>query len=304
MKRILFFLKALIIQLATYPLALLPRKPALHAGSLIGLLAYHLWRSRRDIAIKNLTLTISNSEALNITDSREVVKENFKNLGRSLMEVIKIYHGRGGEIIESVVITGKENYIKALQKGRGIIVITGHCGNWELLALAASCRLTPISVVARPINNPYLNRFVERIRTRYGNRVIYKGGALREILRELKAGRPVGILMDQGVLPSEGVLVDFLGRPAWTIKTPAVIARKTGTPVLPVFIKRNGERHIMEIHREVKLSENPDPEEAIREDTRTFTSYIEAYIRENPTEWLWIHRRWKRTEKNSHILHN
>ncbi len=304
MKRILFFLKALIIQLATYPLALLPRKPALHAGSLIGLLAYHLWRSRRDIAIKNLTLTVSNSEALNITDSREVVKENFKNLGRSLMEVIKIYHGRGGEIIESVVITGKENYIKALQKGRGIIVITGHCGNWELLALAASCRLTPISVVARPINNPYLNRFVERIRTRYGNRVIYKGGALREILRELKAGRPVGILMDQGVLPSEGVLVDFLGRPAWTIKTPAVIARKTGTPVLPVFIKRNGDRHIMEIHREVKLSENPDPEEAIREDTRTFTSYIEAYIRENPTEWLWIHRRWKRTEKNSHILHN
>ena len=304
MKRILFFLKALIIQLATYPLALLPRKPALHAGSLIGLLAYHLWRSRRDIAIKNLTLTVSNSEALNITDSREVVKENFKNLGRSLMEVIKIYHGRGGEIIESVVITGKENYIKALQKGRGIIVITGHCGNWELLALAASCRLTPISVVARPINNPYLNRFVERIRTRYGNRVIYKGGALREILRELKAGRPVGILMDQGVLPSEGVLVDFLGRPAWTIKTPAVIARKTGTPVLPVFIKRNGDRHIVEIHREVKLSENPDPEEAIREDTRTFTSYIEAYIRENPTEWLWIHRRWKRTEKNSHILHN
>ena len=304
MKRILFFLKALIIQLATYPLALLPRKPALHTGSLIGLLAYHLWRSRRDIAIKNLTLTVSNSEALNITDSREVVKENFKNLGRSLMEVIKIYHGRGGEIIESVVITGKENYIKALQKGRGIIVITGHCGNWELLALAASCRLTPISVVARPINNPYLNRFVERIRTRYGNRVIYKGGALREILRELKAGRPVGILMDQGVLPSEGVLVDFLGRPAWTIKTPAVIARKTGTPVLPVFIKRNGDRHIMEIHREVKLSENPDPEEAIREDTRTFTSYIEAYIRENPTEWLWIHRRWKRTEKNSHILHN
>ncbi len=304
MKRILFFLKALIIQLATYPLALLPRKPALHTGSLIGLLAYHLWRSRRDIAIRNLNLTVSNSEALNITDSREVVKENFKNLGRSLMEVIKIYHGRGGEIIESVVITGKENYIKALQKGRGIIVITGHCGNWELLALATSCRLTPISVVARPINNPYLNSFVERIRTRYGNRVIYKGGALREILRELKAGRPVGILMDQGVLPSEGVLVDFLGRPAWTIKTPAVIARKTGTPVLPVFIKRNGDRHIVEIHREVKLSENPDPEEAIREDTRTFTSYIEAYIRENPTEWLWIHRRWKRTEKNSHILHN
>jgi KDO2-lipid IV(A) lauroyltransferase len=298
MRKLIFLLQALAIYVVTYPLSFLPFNLALKAGSLVGIVAFHLWKSRREIAIKNLSLSIKCSHIKTNRDVITLVKENFKNMGRSLIEVIKIYHGKGKKILDNVEIRGYEYYNNALKKGKGVILITGHCGNWEVLALTASYKINPVNVVARPINNPILNRLIENVRQEFGNRVIYKQGALKEILRELKAGRTVGILMDQSVLPNEGVIVEFLGRPAWTIKTPAIIARKTGAPVIPVFIRRNGERHIIEIHDEVKLSKNPEPEEAIREDIQKFTRFIENYVKQNPTEWLWIHRRWKRTQRS------
>lgn len=296
MRKLIFFLQAILIYMVTYPLSLLPYNSALKVGSLIGGATFHLWKSRREIAIKNLSLSLKSSQIRTTMDVETLVKENFKNMGRSLIEIIKIYHGRGQKVLDSVEIIGVENFKNAHNKGKGVLLITGHYGNWEVLALAASHRITTINVVARPINNPILNKLVEKVRQEFGNRVIYKQGALKQILKELRVGNTVGILMDQSVLPNEGVIVDFLGRPAWTIKTPALIARKTGTPIVPAFIRRNGQRHILEVHEEVKLSKNSNLEEALREDIQKLTNYIEDYIKENPTEWLWIHRRWKRTE--------
>ena len=165
-----------------------------------------------------------------------------------------------------------------------------------MLATAFGVRVNAASGVARVQNNPYLNKLIENARGRYGNSLIYKKGALKGILSVLKKKGVVGILMDQAVIKDEGFIVDFLGRGAWTTKMPALIARKTGAPVLPVFLHRDGKKHVMTIHPEIKLSENEDPEKAIIEDTRAFTSYIEAYIKQHPEEWLWIHRRWKRVD--------
>jgi KDO2-lipid IV(A) lauroyltransferase len=100
--------------------------------------------------------------------------------------------------------------------------------------------------------------------------------------------------MDQAVLKDEGYVIDFLGRGAWTTKMPALIARKTGTPVVPVFINLDGDRHIINIYSEVALSGEEDTEKAVMEDTKRFTGFIEEHIRQHPAEWLWIHRRWKR----------
>ncbi|MEW6585875.1 MAG: lysophospholipid acyltransferase family protein, partial [Nitrospirota bacterium] len=175
----------------------------------------------------------------------------------------------------------------------------GHCGNWELLATVAAARLSPISIVVRPLNNPYLNRIVESVRRRYGNSVIDKKGALKPIMQVLRNNGTIGILMDQAVVPEEGYVIDFLGRKAWTTKMPALIARKTDAAALPAFIHRTGNGHRIVIHPEVALSSNPVREEALKEDTKKFSSYIEEYIREHPAEWLWIHRRWKRTEQGS-----
>lgn len=287
MKVLLWRLQAVAVFILSIPLSILPCK----AGEVLGLLLYYVWKSRRRIAIDNMQ---QSSLVLHGKTPESIIKENFRNLGRSFMEVVKIYHGRGNKILEGIAIKGIENFENARAKGRGVIAITGHCGNWELMAIALSSKVASTSGVARPLKNPYLNKFLEETRSRFGNRVIYKRGALKEILSVLKKGGNVGILMDQAVLPDEGYMIDFLGRNAWTTKMPALIARKTEVPVVPIFIKRTDKGHEITLYPEVRLSSNTDPESAVIEDTKTFSRFIEDYIKENPSEWLWIHRRWKR----------
>ncbi len=290
MKRVLWGLQFFGVVLLSFPLSILPCR----VGEFLGLLLHYLWKSRRAIAVDNLKRSIS-LNALSITGTpEEIIRDSFKNLGLSFIEIIKVYYGRGERMLDKIAIRGMENLDGAKARGKGILFITGHCGNWELLAIASSVKVTPLSVVARPLNNPYLNRFLDRARSRYGNRVIYKKGALRGIVSTLRSGGSVGILMDQAVLPDEGYVIEFLGRGAWTTKMPALIARRTDAPVLPVFIRRKGHGHEITIHPEVSLSPNNSLEIALKEDTKTFSDIIANYIRENPSEWLWLHRRWKR----------
>lgn len=289
MKKLFWGLQAAGVYIVSLPLSILPYK----AGELFGLLLFYFWRSRRLIAIDNLrksSLVLDNA-----TPPEAIIRKNFQNLGRSLMEVLKIYHGRGNRIAEATTIKGADNFKRASERGKGILILTGHCGNWELMGRVLALKLANVAGVARPLNNPYLNRFVEKTRASYGNKVIYKKGALKGIMSALKHGGNVGILMDQAVLPgSEGYVIEFLGRNAWTTKTPALIARKTGAAVVPIFINRTGKGHEVDIQPAVELSQNSNYEEALIEDTKKFSAYIEDYIRQHPSEWLWIHRRWKR----------
>lgn len=291
MKRLLWIAELLIIILITLPFQFLP----VRAGRFLGLMLYYLWKERREVALKNLRMACSSGMIKGTPE--EIVKRNFEEIGQSIVEIVKVYFGKGRRIFDSIRIVGIENLERAREKGKGIIFITGHCGNWELLALAASIKVHPISVVARRLNNPYLNHLVESLRSRYGNTIIYKKGALREIIRTLRDEGSVGILMDQAVLPEEGIVVDFLGRPAWTTRMPVIIARKTGSPILPIFIKRNGTAQEITIHPEIMLLSNSS--NYLRANTRLLNSIIEDYIKENPEQWLWIHKRWKRVPEVS-----
>lgn len=293
MKRLLWIGELLIIILITMPFLFLPVK----TGRLIGLMLYHLWRERRKTALENLRMICSSGEIKGKPE--RIVKSHFEEFGQSIVEISKVYFGRGGRIFDSIRIKGLENLEKAREKKRGIIFITGHCGNWELLALAASLKVQPLSIVARRLNNPYLNGLIERLRSRYGNTIIYKKGALRQIIRTLRDKGSVGILIDQAVLPDEGIIVDFLGRPAWTTKMPVLIAKKTGSPLLPIFIRRKGAIQEITIHPEVMLSLNNS--ESLTENMRVLNSFIEDYIKESPEQWLWIHRRWKRIPEDKTI---
>ncbi len=293
----LHFIEAFLIIIFSFPLAILPFGLSTKFGELIGLVLFYLWGSRRKIAIDNLKTTLSLGSITISKPPEKIIQEHFRNLGRSFAEIIKIYYGLGKKIVYSVEIDGIENFLSAQSKGKGVLFITGHCGNWELLAIVMSAKFHKIFVVARAINNIYLNKLMEKIREYYGNRVIYKQGALKKILQILKSNGCVGILIDQAVLSDEGYVINFLGRGAWTTKIPALIARKTEAAILPAFIHRTGKRHKIVIHKEVVLSNNSDREQALKEDTERFSKYIEEYIRQHPSEWLWIHRRWKRVER-------
>lgn len=289
MKKVLWLLEAALFIILALPLAVLPYKYSMKVGEMFGILLFYIWKSRRKIAIENIEKAMDNGQWAN-----SLARETFKNLGKSFVEILKVYYGLGKKIIDSVKIEGIENFNQAKSEGKGVLFITGHCGNWELMAIAASARLSGISIVARPIDNPYINKFIEKIREKYGNTVIYKKGALKEIMKRLKEGCCVGILMDQAVLPDEGYVIDFLGRGAWTTKMPAIIAKRTGAAVLPAFIRSTDNGHVISIGRKIGLPEGDDSEATLIEDTKRFSSYIEEYIKQNPSEWLWIHRRWKR----------
>ena len=267
------------------------------AGEILGLLLFFLWGSRRRIAVENLRNAVASGSILLADTVETVIRDDFRNLGKSFIEVIRIYYGSGKKILESVDIEGVENLHEAQSRGRGVLLLTGHCGNWELLALITGMGLSHGAVVARQMNNPYLNSLLEKVRRRYGNSVIYKRGALKSIVRTFKNNGCVGILIDQAVVPDEGYVIDFLGRGAWTTKMPALIARKTGAAAVPAFIHRTDKGHTIKIYPEVELSHRSDIEEAVREDTMRFSGFVEDYIREHPSEWLWIHRRWKRVRQ-------
>jgi len=295
MKHLRQFLPFSLMVLATFPFAVLPYRAALRVGDALGLLIYAFWRSRRKVALENLNSAVGRNAILLGTDPRSVIRQNFRNLGRFLIEVVKIYYGFGDSIFRNVELHGAENFRRAHEKGKGVIFITGHCGNWELMAVYVSMNLTRVKIVARKQDNRYINRFIERTREKYGNLVIYKEGALKKLLSSLKKGEAVGILMDQSVIRTEGIVVPFLGKDAYAMKTPAILARKTGTPVVPVFIRRTGNgHHLIEIGEEIPLAVSADSEAALRQDTINFMKPIEEYIKKYPSDWLWIHRRWKR----------
>ncbi|MDA8173704.1 MAG: lysophospholipid acyltransferase family protein [Nitrospiraceae bacterium] len=289
-------LRAAAIIAAGSVFAALPLGIAKKAGSFGGFLLFVIWRKRRRIAISNVSAAMQrgavpkNCDNCGAMGPVRIARESFMNLGASFAELIKIYFGTGGGILGRIEVRGRENFEKAHEGNRGIIFITAHMGNWELLAIKGALAFGGMGVVARPLGNPYLNVMMERARSKFGNKVIYKEGALKKMLRTLNAGGGVGVLMDQAVIKEEGYLVDFLGRPAWTTRMPVVMAKKTGAALVPAFIKRTAGGHELVVLPEIDCS-GDEHDVLLR-----LNAAIGEQIKSSPSEWLWMHRRWKRTQ--------
>jgi Kdo2-lipid IVA lauroyltransferase/acyltransferase len=297
LKEIRWYLETALFLVVSFAFALLPLRLALCAGRWVGRLFYLLVPRRRKVAIENIAASLpflERQQGWGGGSAECIARATFENLGRCVAEICKIYHGRGGALIDSVEFRGLEHYRAAAAKGKGVAFITAHSGNWELLALSFGVRCHELSVVARRQDNRHLNAVIERVRKGYGNGVIYKSGALRSMFAAFKRQEIVGMLIDQAVHPDEGVLIDFLGRPAWATKLPALIARKSGAPMVPAFIHREGEKQVVTMSPEFLPSDAADPELRAAEDAAGLARYLERYVVEHPAQWYWIHRRWKR----------
>ena len=292
-----WFCETTLFYTVAFLVALLPYRTALRLGASLGLAAFHLVRSRRQVALENVGTSLEYMKRQEGWDpsngsAEQIVRQAFKNYGRTVMEACRIYAGRDAAMVRNVEIRGTEHLVAAQARQKGVLFFTGHCGNWEVMALAFGVQLCPSSVLARRLDNPYLNRALEKVRRAFDNSIIYKSGSVKEILARFRRKEIIGILIDQAVLPAEGCLVEFLGRPAWTTMLPALLARKCGVPLLPAFIHREGERHVMEIYPEVNFdSEVTDGDVPF---TAHLTRYIEEYAVRHPTEYYWVHKRWKR----------
>lgn len=299
MKRIVWLLQAAAFFLFTLAMSYIPERRMRGAGRMLGLFMQRLLAGRRRIALDNIRQALGFMKrhpawSSPLETAEEISRQSFINLGISLVETCRLYHGRGDAILDAIETRGREQYERARAKNRGLIFVTGHCGNWELMPLAFNHLFDDdMAVLARRQNNPFLNAMVEKMRVRYNNSVIYKQGSLRQIIGVIRKRGVIGILADQAVLRSEGVLIDVMGRKAWASKAPIVIALKTGVPLLPTSIHREGGRHVITIWPEF-VPGGDGSEEGIRQDVQALSRYLEASVCAHPQEWFWVHRRWKR----------
>jgi KDO2-lipid IV(A) lauroyltransferase len=258
----------------------------------LGRLIYALDDRHRRIALRNLALAFPEKDS---KEKEEIARAAFRNLGRMAAELSFIPRLKEGNVGRYCSIEGLENFERAREKGKGVLFLTAHFGNWEWMA--ASFPLLshhPCHVVFRPLDSRFLDGVVERLRTGTGNQAIPKQKAMGQILRLLKEGEVVGILLDQNMAWQEGVFVDFFGEPACTNTGMALLALRTGTPVLPAFnIRQKDGRYRVVIEPEVPLVRTGNKEQDVAENTGLFTKIIERHIRNYPDHWLWLHQRWK-----------
>lgn len=271
----------------------LPRRASLALGDALGLAFYALDRAHRRLSRGNLEAAFPRRSRQEI---ERTLRGVFRHFGRVLLELLRVSSLPVEQWRSLCVFDGIEHAEQAFARGKGALFVTGHFGFWELHALAHALACTPIAVVARPLDNPLLHDLLERVRTSTGNQVIYRRGGLRRILRALQQNTGVAMLIDQHIQAPDGVLVDFFGRPASTTSAVAVLAHRTGAPVIPVFalpMPDGRYRMVYEHPVDPPLDESP---EGIREFTQRCTDVLEMYVRKYPEYWLWMHRRWRTPE--------
>ncbi len=281
-----------VVWLLVETFRLLPRDVARWLGAGVGFLAFLTLRRLRKTGERNLLLAFP--ERLP-EELHRVLKRVYRNLGRQLAEFCQM-PGYTPERARSLVrYDGLENYLQARAAGKGVLVLTGHLGAWELSSFYHSLMGYPMGMVIRRLDNPLVDDFVNRIRCLHGNRVLHKDDFARGLIASMRAGETVGILMDTNMTPPQGVFVPFFGRLAATASGLARVALKTGAAVVPGFLlwEESERMYVLRFGKQITLVDTGDAQADAVTNTARFTAVIESYIRQYPEQWLWMHRRWK-----------
>ncbi|MGH9356316.1 MAG: lysophospholipid acyltransferase family protein [Terriglobia bacterium] len=269
----------------------MPHRAARAVCAAIAALSYCLWPRLRQIGLWNLALAYPEWGPRR---RRRVLFTSFLNLGRMLADFAHFPRWNRTNIESLIVYDGYEHFLRASNRGTGVIFLTAHFGGWEIGSFAHGIYGNPVNFVVRRLDNPLVDALIDRYRCLSGGRAIEKGDFARQALRSLRRGESVGILMDQNMLPPEGVFVDFFGLKAGTTPGPARVAQKTGAPlVLGLVIWDEALRKYRLRFEPLDWITRDDPDEEILVNTAQFTERLERYIRQYPEQWLWVHRRWK-----------
>jgi KDO2-lipid IV(A) lauroyltransferase len=273
-------------------LGLLPRRAARGIGAGVGALAYRILPRLRSVGSKNLEIAFSEwSEA----QRQEVLRKLYRNLGWELAEFCQMPSYTPENTRSFLRYDGLERYVAARDKGKGVLIVTGHLGAWELSSFYHSLMGHPMSMVIRRLDNAKVDQLVNGIRCLHGNRVLHKDDFARGLLGAMRHGESVGILMDTNMTPPQGVFVPYFGRLACTASGLARVALKTGATVLPGFMlwEDAEQKYVLHFGEEIVFDRTGDDEVDTVANTAKCTAAIEAYVRQYPDQWLWVHRRWK-----------
>lgn len=292
------YLVYLLLRIFGIIINLLPEGVALWIGRQAGNMMYWLDVKHRRIALENLRIAFGQEKSER--EMRFIAKKNFENLGMMAVEFLRIPNMDLETYQNKVETVGVDEALKVLENNRGALLLIGHFGNWELMAMMSKVIHKPILVIAKPIkNNPFLERWFIESREGIGLEVIPPLNATPKVIRALSQNKVVGIMFDQRGKRSKGIWADFFGRKVPTTPGLAMMALKSGAPVLPVFMIRLGLRkHRLIVKEPVELIRTGDFGKDMEANTQLFNQVLEAIIRQYPDQWLWIHRRWERPKSS------
>ena len=273
-------------------LGALPRPVARAAGMALALLVYLLHGRLRRVGMRNLQIAFPEMPR---RERRRIIRSLFRHLGRQLAEFCRFPKYSKENVSQVIIYDGVENFESARAAGKGVIFLTAHLGAWELSSFMHSLHGHAMHVVARGLDNPYVDALVTRYRTLHGNTIFDKDDFARGLLAALRNGETVGILMDTNMTPPQGVFVDFFGVPACTASGLARVALRTDAAVLPGFAIWDAKlgKYRLQMAPALALIRTGDNEADIVANTAMFNQVLETYIRKHPEQWLWVHRRWK-----------
>jgi KDO2-lipid IV(A) lauroyltransferase len=273
----------------------LGRLPRTLARLLAGVLAfnvYWLFGRLRRVGVRNLQMALPE---LSLKERKRILRGVYRHLGWQLVEFCRMTRYTAENTRDWLRTVGMDHYLAAQARGKGVLVLTGHLGAWELSSFYHSLMGYPMGMVIRRLDNRRLDEFVNGIRCTHGNRVLHKDDFGRELLTSMRAGQTVGILMDTNMTPPQGAFVKFFGISACTATGLAHVALKTGAAVLPGFMlwEPDERQYVLRFGPELLFTRTGDAQADILAATQLCTQAIETWIRRYPDQWLWIHRRWK-----------
>jgi KDO2-lipid IV(A) lauroyltransferase len=265
------------------------------ARVLAGALAWAVYRAMgrlRRVGERNLSLALPE---LLPEARKDVLRSLYRHLGWHLVEFCRMPRYTRANTQRWIRFDGLEHYLAAEALGRGVLVLTGHLGAWELSSFYHSLMGHPMGMVIRRLDNRRLDEFVNSIRCMHGNRVLHKDDFARGLLTAMHEGGTVGILMDTNMTPPQGEFVKFFGITACTASGLARVALKTGAAVLPGFMlwEPAEKKYVLHFGTQLHFDQTGETEADVLAATQKCNDVLESWIRRYPDQWLWIHRRWK-----------
>jgi KDO2-lipid IV(A) lauroyltransferase len=275
-------------------LSALPLGVALRLGALVGTLVYLLSWPHRRIGMRNLAIAFPERS---LAERRCILRHSLQNLGRTAVEFVRLPLLSDEQLREMVRFEDEAWWAEAITRDRptGALILSGHFGNWELLVYAHGRRGHPVSMVHRGIANPLIDRWLNEVRARAGTRLVRKARAAVGVLRAMKRGDLLVLPFDQNSTRGLAVFVPFFGLAASTNSGIARIALRSGAPVVPAFIVRQGTtgKHVVHVLPIMEAEHSGDFERDVLYNTERFSQVFEDMVRRYPEQWLWVHRRWK-----------
>lgn len=270
-------------------LSALPHSLAMHLGEKLGALAGVVFSKRSRLAYENIKMAFPE---FNESQIRKIVNEVWKNLGRTAVEFVRFSRINSSNYTDYFSFEGMDHVRNAAKKGNGIIFVTPHLNNWEIGGRVTAFWLGEIIAIARPIKNPFVEKWIQRKRAASNFKIILHRNAVRESLRVLAKKGCIAMLPDQNLYRG-GVFVQFFNRPAATTTLPALLHSRTKAPVILGYSLREGNKFKVIYEPPINFPEIKEKKDRLQKYTQIITSHIEDVIRKYPEKWFWLHNRWK-----------